>query len=253
MTDAQQKEMLKPGFVRDTYDALLRKLPETYTEYRWQGTPVSRFQFRQSARALRCALRAMPARFERALEVGGGDGAWTRFFAPAVAELDFVDISEEMIREAKKALTAFPGIRYIHADFLQWNGEPDHYDLLVSIRNLEYMPDKRAALTRLSALAADGAHMVLVTKNPDFDRRYYDGKVFHSGQIPLSDLLALLESSGFTVRRVYPALIGKKTKYALMRFFWNCLHRVLLLSPRPLPFLSFLTESFLVIAQKHDR
>jgi cyclopropane fatty-acyl-phospholipid synthase-like methyltransferase len=253
MTSAEENKALKPGFVRDTYDELLRELPETYTEYRWERTAISRFQFRQSARALKCALRVMPGRFDRALEIGGGDGAWTRFFAPMVSTIDFVDISEEMIREAKKALAAFSQIKYIAADFLQWSGEPKHYDLLISIRNLEYMPDKHAALTRLSALAAESAHLVLVTKNPDFDRHYYGGKVFHSGQVPLPELLTLLESCGFVVRRVYPALVGKKTKYVLMRVMWDCLHRILLLLPRPLPFLSFLTESFLVIAQKHDR
>jgi len=241
-------------FVRDTYDTLLEKLPQGYSEFRWNENVVSRFHYRQSRRALLRALATVPVKMGRALEVGGGGGAWTPFFAARAAQVDFLDISGEMLREAQSKLARFQNIRYMHTDFLEWEPEPAAYDLVVSIRNLEYMQDTSAVLARMSRALRQGGTLILSTKNPQFDwKGYFDGKALHGGQIPVATLTTLLHECGFAVTHIYPAIIGKRIRYAPMRFIWDVLQRVSLRLPRslvPLSLLKYISESFLIVAQK---
>lgn len=241
-------------YVRDIYDTMLAELPKGYTEYRWNDTEVSRFHYRQSRRVLLRALTSLPAQMDRGLEVGGGAGAWTPFFVERVARLDFLDISENMLKEARAVLARFQNIRYVCADFLAWEPEPSAYDMVVSIRNIEYMQDKSAVLARMSRALRPGGMLLLSTKSPDFDwRGYFDTKRLHKGQIPVSVLTKLLRQSGFEIIHVYPAIIGKKTRYAPMRFIWDCLQIVTLHLPAfcmPLSVFKYISESLLVVARK---
>ena len=243
-----------PSFVRDTYNALLKKLPGSYTAYRWGETPVSRFHFRQSRRALLRALRFVPKWMERILEIGGGDGAWTPFFASRAQRLDFLDISKEMLAGAREALTRFRNIQFIEADFLSWTPQPDAYNMVVSLRNLEYMKDKKAAVLRMASALRSGGYLILSTKNPQYDwNSYFEGKELHGGQIPLSDLESLLQRSGFSILRVYPAIIGKKTKYGPVRILWDVLQILFVCAPAffvPWWLMRYLSESFLVVARR---
>jgi len=241
-------------YVRDNYDALLTKLPHGYTDFRWNDTEVSRFHYRQSRRALARGMTLVPERVSRALEIGGGAGAWTPFFASRATQLDFLDISEEMLKEAKVALASFTQITYLHTDFLAWEPEPAAYNLVASIRNIEYMQDKRSVLARMSRALSRGGTLILSTKSPHFDwNGYFDTKALHSGQISITELTTLLAESGFEVVQVYPAIIGKKTRYAPMRLLWDGLQQVLLrlpLSLMPLSILKYISESFLIVARR---
>jgi len=242
------------AYVRDNYDALLAKLPNGYTDFRWNDTDISRFHYRQSRRALLRALDRLPTGLGRALEVGGGAGAWTPFFAPRTSHLDFLDISENMLAEAKKALVRFNNIRYLRADFLEWEPEPSAYDMVVSIRNIEYMKDKNAVFARISRALRHGGMLVLSTKSPDFDwKGYFDDKMLHGGQIPVGTLVAMLRENGFEIMRVYPAILGKLIRFAPMRAVWDGLQTLLLHVPQfciPLFLLKYISESFLVVARR---
>lgn len=241
-------------YVRDNYDALLAKLPKGYTDFRWNDTDISRFHYRQSRRALLRALSCLPAKLDRILEVGGGAGAWTPFFASRALSLDFLDISENMIAEAKKALAHFQNIRYLRADFIEWEPETPAYDMLVSIRNIEYMKDKRAVLARMNRALRFGGTLILSTKSPDFDwSGYFDAKPLHGGQIPIRSLISMLRENGFEIVRVYPAILGKLTRFAPMRMMWDGLQILLLRIPQfcmPLFLLKYISESFLIVARR---
>jgi len=236
------------------YDGLLSKLPDGYTAFRWQQTTVSRFHYRQSRRVLVRALRAVPVQVNRALEVGGGSGAWTGFFAGRTKHLDFVDISESMLAEARVALESFKNITYIHADIMAWEPQENVYELAISLRNIEYMQDKRLVLHRISGALVPGGRLILSTKNPEFDwNGYFANKPLHGGQVSLRELQGLLTESGFVIERVYPAIIGKKIKYAAMRAFWDVLQSLALRLPpaaMPLFLLRRISESFLVVARR---
>lgn len=248
------KQAPESAYVRDTYDTLLARLPKGYSEFRWNDTDISRFHYRQSRRALLRGLASVPAKVSRALEVGGGAGAWTLFFAGRVAQVDFLDISENMLAEARATLAQFPRIHYVHADFLEWEPEAAAYDLIVSIRNLEYMNDKRAALARMARGLKEGGVLILSTKSPQFDwKGYFAGKVLHGGQIPVTELVTLMRESGFSVEHAYPAILGKLIRYAPMRAVWDGLQILLLRLPQafiPLFVLKYVAESFLIVARR---
>ncbi len=241
-------------FVRDVYDRMLPKLKKGYSDFRWNDTPVSRFHYCQSRRALLAGLGAVPTKLDRALEIGGGGGAWTPFFAPRTAELDFLDISEQMLLEAKAALADFSGIRYIQSDFLEWEPPTAVYDLAVSIRNIEYMRDKSAVLDRLARALKKGGTLILSTKSPEYDwGGYFDKRPLHSGQIRIAELLDLLSKSGFTILQVYPAIVGKLIRFAPMRFLWHTVQWLSFALPsklRPLFLLKYISESFLIVARR---
>lgn len=253
-TSVSNRRAPESEYVQTMYDGLLSKLPEGYTAFRWQQTAVSRFHYRQSKRALARALCAVPAQVNRVLEVGGGSGAWTGFFAGRTKRLDFVDISESMIAEARGALESFKNITYIHADIMAWEPQEKAYELAISLRNIEYMQDKRSVLNRIAGALVSGGRLILSTKNPEFDwNGYFTNKPLHGGQVSLKELQSLLVESGFVVERVYPAIIGKKIKYAAARVFWDMLQAVVLRLPpyaMPLFLLRRISESFLVVARR---
>ncbi len=241
-------------FVRDTYDSLLNSLPGTYSAYRWEQTPVSRFHFRQSRRALVAALAHVPVSLNRALEIGGGGGVWTPWLAERARTLDFLDISESMLKEARTTLVRFPHISYIHADFLEWEPEGGAYDLVASFRNIEYMNDKAGVVARFAKALTPGGTLLLSTKNPSYDwKGYFKNKTLHGGQMSVRSLTALLKENGFTVVRVYPAIIGKKIGYAPFRLLWNGLHAAMVRLPNillPVFVWKYIAESVIFVARK---
>lgn len=243
---------LESEYVREQYDSMLRAMPSTYAAHRWDSSPVARAHYLQTRRAL---LAALPEKaYGRVLEIGGGDGVWTELVLPRAGSLDFLDISEEMIGRARKRLAAFPHVRYVRADFLEADIEAGAYDLALSVRNLEYMQDKKGAIRAYwSALRSEG-RLVIVTKNPGFKRLgSMSEKKLHSQQISVRDLVRLFADQGFTDIDVRPAIIGVGLKYALARIFWSLVQSLLILAPSflvPHPLLALLCESFVVSAKK---
>lgn len=244
---------LNPQFVQDTYNSFLSTLPEEYSFYRWQKTPVSRFHHAQTQRALNRALPHVRTT-DRVLEVGGGDGEWTPYFMVHADSLDFVDISEEMIVRAQKRLAQYDGrISYIQKDILHANLQ-HQYGLIGAVRNIEYMPDKLAVIRLYYSLLKKDGLLCLVTKNPETDfKGYFKHKKLHSGQIAIHDLQHYLKSVGFSRIHIYPAIIGKKIKYAPIRWIWHMVHYVLLHTPQNLLSLyvtRLFAESFVITAYK---
>lgn len=242
------------SYVRDTYDAMLPRLPKGYSEFRWNDTDISRFHYRQSKRALLKGLASVPQKLGRVLEIGGGGGAWTPLFAGRADSLDFLDISENMLKEARVALARFPHITYLHEDFISWSPDRAAYDLIVSIRNIEYMRDKRAVVERLASALRPGGALIVSTKSPHFDwKGYFKSKELHGGQIATGSLLSLLKENGFEIVCVYPAIIGKGIRYAPVRWLCDVLQMVSLQFPvflMPVSLLKYISESFLVVARR---
>lgn len=239
------------SYVRDTYNELVGGQAAGYTHYRWQQSPVSRYHYRQSKRTLERAIRFLPKKITRALEIGGGDGAWTPYIAERADRMDFLDISKEMLSQAKRALSRFPAITYIEGDFLQWKSESESYGAILSIRNIEYMNDKEAVVRTFATALQSGGILIVSTKNPAFDwGGYFGGKELHSGQITRGHLLHLLRRYGFQIRAVYPAIIGKLIRLAPVRIFFDLLHTIALRIPGAAVLLSWVSESYLVVAEK---
>jgi len=160
MTD---ERALRPDEVRGDYNRTLQDAQGEYVKYRWLATPTQRRHFRQTRMALEHAaglLRPGPL-----LEVGCGPAVWTSLFLDRAEGATLVDISDEMLDGARRALAERRGITFVRADFAEAELPRGHFESVVSIRAFEYMPDKAAMLRRFVSVIRPGGRFVLVSKN----------------------------------------------------------------------------------------
>ena len=243
---------LESAYVRSYYDTFLSKYDKEYAYYRWAAGPVERLHFIQTRRTLLPYFNKITG---SVLEIGGGDAVWTREYIDHVQKLTFLDISKEMITRAQKRLVYFSQkITYVNSDFLQNDFPSNSFDHIVSIRNLEYFIDKKHFISEVKRLLKDSGTFLLVTKSPQYS--FHDnsqGKLLHTAQIYIKELLKLIKSQGLKVIAVRPAIFGKLFRFSLVRFIFSIFHRILLSLPwkiAPLRFLSYLSESFMIYVQK---
>jgi SAM-dependent methyltransferase len=107
-------------------------------------------------------MRRLPAKCERALDVGCGVGALARELATRASAVDAVDRSEVMIRRAR-ATAGGPNVRWLLGDLLDASLplHADGYDMVTAVSSLHHMP-LRPALARLSALVRPGGVLAIV-------------------------------------------------------------------------------------------
>lgn len=246
------KKELTANYVKDTYNDFLSSYDNTYTYFRWQRTPLSRYQFRQSKRVFIKALEKY--KFSQSLEIGGGDGGWTPFLLAHTDKLDFLDISTEMLKRAKEQLKDYTNITFIESDFLENSLEDEKYDSVLSFRNFEYFPDKEKAVSEIKRVLKKNGILILVTKNPLYDwKGDIQRKTLHKKQLKIRELINLFNKNGFKVEYVYPTIIGKRLKYASVRWIFDLIHRLVVLLPWEFWYsigLPFLSESVLMRAYK---
>jgi SAM-dependent methyltransferase len=103
---------------------------------------------------------ALPKRGRRALDAGCGSGCHTLVLADRFDEVIGVDLSAEMVRLAT-ARRSRPNIAYRHADLMGF-GDPDGFDLVLSVNTLHHLPDLDGALDHLRRLTRPAGLVVLV-------------------------------------------------------------------------------------------
>lgn len=245
-------EKLDNQFVRETYNKLMSDYDQGYTHFRWQREPISRYHYKQSQRSLRHVIKR--AKYDLALEIGGGDGEWTKVLLEHAKQIDFYDISEEMMRQAKERLTEHKNIDFFLGDFLQNNLAGGSYDFILAFRSFEYFDDKPKFMAEAHRLLKNRGEIVMVTKSPHYDwKRYYQSKKLHSGIIPIRQLIKMFEEHGFEVVLVKPAIVGKKLKWPFSRFLFDMFHRKnywFKFNIWPLSWLQYISESFIIKAIK---
>ena len=107
----EEKSKLTSEYVRDYYDKAIGALEKDYSYFRWFDSDYSRFEFLQTERAI---LKVLGNRnFGRILEIGPGDGVWTKIFIGSCQRITALDISEEMIKRIKSKLGNRPNIDFI--------------------------------------------------------------------------------------------------------------------------------------------
>lgn len=231
-------------------ETMPQKLGGDYEVARWAVNPLLRAQYRMLADVVHRQVFPLVAPAARVLETGPGPGTWTKLLLEAnpSAQYTLVDISHEMLSQAREGLSDRANITFVESDFLAYES-PDPYDFFFSSRAIEYMPDKAAAARKIASLLAPGATGAVITKMPKafFDRMRGRISVLHVGQIAPGDLVLLLERAGFIVERVRVATatfpgIGSAM---LNSFVYRILKHVSLFFP-----LSLFAESYLVTFRK---
>lgn len=247
---------------REHYDSLLPGLEKSYVDYRWRSHPLQRLHYLQTRRTLRDALDEYVLQVNNMLEVGCGPGTWTRDCLQHTRRLTLLDISREMLHEARTQFSDEAAVSFICGDFTSGGFEGgSRFDAIVSVRSIEYMSPKRDVARQVSRLLRPGGIFVVVTKNPGwrdargetgFDDR--DSDSIHSDWISWSELGRLLGEMGMDVTAVRPAAMGSYDppfSNAFARRACHWMHR-LAANHRMSATLDPLTESYLLVARRRE-
>lgn len=234
--------------IKETYNKLLSDPNEDYSHHRWFREAISRYHHKQSKRSFLYALEG--CKYGRALEIGGGDGQWTKILLDYADYIDFYDISEGMLNRAKQKLSKHSNINFILGDFSNNELIDKIYDLILSFRSFEYFEDKPKFIKDAYRLLKDKGEIIIVTKSPKYDwRGYYKTKKIHSDILPIKELIKMLEENGFEIELVKPAIVGKKLSWPLMRFLFDIFHSsnyLFKFNILPLFILQYISESFII-------
>jgi len=133
----------------------------SYREKRWFRNEIARADYRMTRDALLEALRPAPG--ERILEVGCGPGTWTRVVSELCGELVAVDISAEMLEEARRYVPS-PNVTFVNADFMRYRPRR-LFDKAFMVRVFEYFENRAGALSLLHGCLKEGGVLVIISKS----------------------------------------------------------------------------------------
>jgi len=194
---------------------------------RWFKTRLTRAEYEITRKVLLAEL--VPRSDMRALEIGCGPGTWTREVAPLVKELTAVDISDEMLGQAREYVRA-DNVDFVHSDAALLP-LAQQYDCVFSVRVMEYLEDWKPVIGRLVDAVAPGGRAVIITKTPisvyrgtgrylaigRFGRRALrrvrripepPREPFWQKYLPPTELAHLFEDHGLENVRVRPVIYG---------------------------------------------
>lgn len=251
----KKDESLTEAYTESYYNKSLRDMSGKYTDERWFASPERVFDYKQTERALRAALGKTNA--VHALEIGPGDGVWTGLLLSYCQKVDLLDQSVEMLNRAKENLDAQDNVSYLKGNIADYDLGRGKYDLIQTVRCVEYVIDKDALVKKLSDALTPGGKLVIITKNPDYrSLRSWKKPLLHTEQLGLDGWVDIIKKHGLVVDAVYPAVMRWKSSYFLPRLFFTALH---LLSVKTggrfsVPFLTKRsTESFAYVVHKEKR
>lgn len=106
---------------------------------------------------------------ERVLDLGCGSGWATRLIARLVADgpegfgqVVGVDISDEMIRQARAASKEFDNVMYVWGSAAQIPWEENFFDKMLSVESFYYYPDQDRTLAELFRVMAPRGRMFIL-------------------------------------------------------------------------------------------
>lgn len=247
-----EKDRISNKYVRDYYNKTVGDMSGGYTKNRWFSTSVGEFDYRQTERALHKALEGLNVKL--AIEIGPGDAVWTETVKKHVSShMHLIDQSDEMLAQAKEKLSGRNDVTFERSDYLQSEERKD-VDLIVSSRCFEYFEDKKSSVEKMFRTLNSGGTLILITKNSKlYTSKSAQTKKVHSDQLSKNQVLALLRGAGFEVKKVYPAVMRWKVKYAPMRLIFDLLHKLSVATSGlfKIPFLEIrATESYTYVASK---
>lgn len=175
------------------------------------------------ADAVATAVRALPARPARLLEIGGGTGATTKAVLAGLAsdgvEYCFTDISPLFVSRAEQSFASDPAVRCRVLDVerdVASQGMAERFDVIVAANVIHATADVRRSLANVRSLLSPGGVLVMVEgtrPSPWIDVtfgltegwwRFADDRVAHP-LIASDRWHAVLDAAGFTATSLAPA------------------------------------------------
>jgi ubiquinone/menaquinone biosynthesis C-methylase UbiE len=235
------------------YDqAMPQKLGMDYEAARWKTNPLVAAQYDMLANVVRRLATPRVRSASRILEVGPGPGTWTKLLLESNPDASYtlVDISTEMLTQARTALAAHKNVSFTESDLAAYTNH-ESFDFFFSSRAIEYMPDKEGIARHIASLLRPGAEGVIITKMPKpfFERmRRADVSSLHAGQIGPGALTKYFHQAGLTVTevRIATATVPGMRSVSLNRLAFSLLSRIPLIAP-----LRVFAESYAVTFRKN--
>lgn len=200
---------MKTEDVKKIYNSAVKeKFKSDYEYNRWFKNEILKAGYEMEKKFLEYHLPNGDS-LRECLELGPGPGTWTKILADKYsgAHIDLVDISEEMLKLAKKSLAEFKEVGFFESDFLRFSADKK-YDFFFSSRAIEYFPDKAELARKIAGILKSGGEGFIITKTA----KYFINKILrrkisnlHKGQISPKYLKRLLLQNGFKDIRLYPA------------------------------------------------
>lgn len=197
--------------VKEYYNKTLKGDPRPYEYSRWFASDQAKAGYDFTKEAIERDVLPKLKHGMHVMELGPGPGTWSKVLISHVQDLKMhlVDISEEMLQQAKEALSSYSNFEFTVSDILQFKTS-NKYDFFFSSRAIEYVPQKKEAIENIvNALKAGGSGYI-ITKMPHYSRSRLLGKKitsFHSTQISPREFKTLLEESGCLVENIRPVTI----------------------------------------------
>jgi SAM-dependent methyltransferase len=152
--------------------------------------------FEPLKRSLLYSLQQLVARHDlrpEFLDIGCGIGDVSAFLAKQGWTGTAIDISDEVLEQARLNLGHFPGVRLRREDLFAAGGS---YRTVLMIDILEHLPDDAAALRKLATLVEAGGHAVIVVPSNPRKWGWDDDFYGHIHRYAQKDLEAKLRDSG---------------------------------------------------------
>jgi SAM-dependent methyltransferase len=110
-------------------------------------------------------LREVPAGSAEALDVGCGAGEFTRLLAARCTRVTGIDLSPNMVAEARRRSAVLDNVEYAVGDVMTAPLATGRFDCIAGIAVLHHLP-LEAGLTRLRDLLRPGGVLVLLDLSP---------------------------------------------------------------------------------------
>lgn len=236
--------MIKSEYIKKHYDKELKNID--YESYRWRKDKASEEQYEETKKAILFHLISA----KDVLEIGPGPGTWTKFLMKKAKKIFLVDISKEMLKQAKKNLGN--KVKYGCLDFLDFKTNRK-FDLIFSSRVIEYIPDIEKTIKKIKSLLKKNGKIIIITKNPA--RRWkhilFKNKLdkLHENWIPISKIKKIMQNENFKEIRIYPIIFSTLPfpNFVLVRKLNNLMHK-LFYKKQLFAFLIPFIESYLIKA-----
>jgi SAM-dependent methyltransferase len=179
---------------------------------RWSRTAERLGELEASRReAFTEAVRAFvqPEGDEHVLDVGTGTGALAFALAPFVADVLGVDLSPDLLEEARRRGGAFPNVSFVEGDAGALELRPGTFDLAGCSRVLHHVRRPELVVASLARATRFGGRVLVIDQiapaDPllavEVDRFERARDPEHQRLLPDIDLRALLEANGLVVAR----------------------------------------------------
>lgn len=137
---------------------------KNYEIERWHKRFLSKISYEQTKDCLE-EIIAQDDNDLKILEIGCGPGVWSKLLYKKAKKLVLLDISKEMLAQAKLKFPKSKKVFYVEDDFTRCKIS-EKFDRIYAIRVFEYFPNKFSVVKKMRDLLENGGRVVIVTKNP---------------------------------------------------------------------------------------